>query len=46
MTSAYPASIGRRFRFMAGAISSPPGPQKAGTTADRLICSTRERDRS
>jgi len=42
MTSAYLAAIGRRFSFMVGVISSPPGSQKAGRIVNRLTCSTRD----
>jgi len=40
MMSAYLAATACRLSFMVGAISSPPGCQNIGKTANLLICST------
>src|SRR3954470_830173 len=39
----YLRSIGRRFSFIVGVSSSPPGGHSPSSSLKRLICSTRER---
>ena len=41
ISAAYFAAIGLRLSFIVGVSSSPPATQSSGSTANRLICSTR-----